>query len=634
MNIQVQICGLIVVVLLYVFYLSQRTLKLFRERLFINTMRSAMIALCFDILSVVGIHYRDVLPTVVVHLLCKAYLIGILVSNFAALFYLLPDILERARLRRLFLRLAAVMVAVCLSVLVSPIDVYEEGRVVYSLGLAVTLTYVYTIVFILTNLFLAATRLRKVNRRRAMAVILWMCGWMLAAAIQFLHNELLLVGFACALGMLVLYVMLEAPESYQDKQFSCFNSYAFDIYCGDMRRYEKKFSLLEIRLLDTDMPKSFQFHPIHTPTKIISMIKQEKGVYIFKNADNSIFVISDTPEKLKKIYQLCSDFVKPYGIQNCVEYLLIEDSQVFENSVDLSSLLTYSGQLSLNRAGELVIVNDSIIRGYVEEDNIANEVRDALKEDRIEVFYQPIYSFRSASFETAEALVRMRGRDGKLVSPGIFIPVAEKRGLIVELGERIFEKVCQFIAEDDPVGLGVHYLEVNLSVVQCERAELAEKLTNIMKCYRISPENLNFELTETGSIKAKLPLLENMSRLREHGATFSLDDFGKGESNLIYLIDMPVSILKMDSELTKSFHVNEKARHVVCSVVELAHSLGLKVVAEGIETEQELASIRETGVDYIQGYYFSRPMPKDEYLAFIRTHNGGRDGSGTESITA
>ena len=630
MNIQVQICGLVVVVLLYVFYLSQRTLKLFRERLFINVMRSAIMALCFDILSIVGIHYRDALPTVLVHLLCKAYLLAILASNFSALFYLLPDIMERDPLHKLFLRLSVVMAVACLSVLVCPIDVYEEGRVVYSLGPAVILTYVYTIAFILTNLFLAATRLRRVNRRRATAVILWMCGWMLAAAIQFLHNELLLVGFACALGMVVLYVMLEAPESYQDKQFACFNSYAFDIYCSDMRRYKKKFSLLEIRLLDEEVPKSFRFHPIQTPAKVISMMKQEKGVFIFKNADNSVFAVSEKTEKLKKVYKLCSDFVAPFGIQNCVEYLLIEDSGVFENSVDLSGLLTYSGRLSTERAGELVTVSNALIKGYAEEDNIANEIRNALKEDRIEVFYQPIYSLHSASFETAEALVRMRGRDGRLVSPSAFIPVAEKRGLIVELGERIFEKVCQFISEDNPVGFGVHYLEVNLSVVQCERAELAEKLTHIMNSYHISPDKLNFELTETGAIKAKLPLLENMSRLCEHGATFSLDDFGKGQSNLIYLIEMPVSILKMDYELTKSYHVNEKARHIICSVVELAHSLGLKVVAEGIETEQELTAIRETGVDYIQGYYFSRPMPKDDYLTFIRSHNG----SGKEAVTA
>ena len=628
MNIQVQLCGLIVIVLLYAFYRTQKTLKLYRERLFSLVMRCALATLSFDVLSIVGIHYRNVLPQFVVHFLCKAYLISILSSSFSALFYMLPDIMEEQKRKKLFRGLIALLGAEFLSIILSPINVYEQGREIYSLGVSVVLTYAYTISFIVTTLVLAAVKLWKVNRRRAVAVMLWMSFWVISAAIQFLHNELLLVGFAGAMDMVILYVMLEAPETNLDKQFNCFNSYAFDVFCSDMRRYgQKKFALLEINLVNKDLPSGIQFHPIRTPMKIISLISQEKGVRVFKNVDYSIYVVSEDVEKLKAVYEKCTAVIAPYGIQNSVEYLLLEDNGVFANSVELSDLLSYSRHLCAERAGELVTVSEQMIAGFAEEENIAKEIRDALAEDRIEVYYQPIYSFKTSDFETAEALVRMRGRDGKMVSPGLFIPVAEKRGLIIDLGERIFEKVCEFISRENPAAYGVHYLEVNLSVVQCEHAELADQLTHIMKQFDISPENLNFEITETGSIKTKLPLLENMSKLKEKGATFSLDDFGKGESNLIYLIDMPVSILKMDYDLTKSYHVNEKAKHVIHSVVDLAHSLGLKVVAEGIETEEELAAIRATGVDYIQGFYFSRPMPQQEYLDFIRTHNGGGDDS-------
>ena len=125
-------------------------------------------------------------------------------------------------------------------------------------------------------------------------------------------------------------------------------------------------------------------------------------------------------------------------------------------------------------------------------------------------------------------MVRICRKDGKLLSPGQFIPIAEENGQIVDLGERVFEKVCYYLKNTNIIALGIHYIEVNLSVVQCEDPNLSKKLISIVQKYKVDPGLINLEITETASINAHKTLLENMNNLIDFGFTFSLDDFGKG----------------------------------------------------------------------------------------------------------
>ena len=131
---------------------------------------------------------------------------------------------------------------------------------------------------------------------------------------------------------------------------------------------------------------------------------------------------------------------------------------------------------------------------------------------------------------------------------------------------------------------------------------------------------INLEITETASIGARKTLLKNMEKLIAYGFTFSLDDFGKGESNLMYVVEMPVSIVKLDYDISKYFFKSVKAQQVVRAVLSMAHGMNLKVVAEGIETEEEALRMQQEGVDYIQGFHYSRPLPMAEYVDFVRAH--------------
>jgi len=139
--------------------------------------------------------------------------------------------------------------------------------------------------------------------------------------------------------------------------------------------------------------------------------------------------------------------------------------------------------------------------------------------------------------------------------------------------------------------------------------------------YEIAPDRINFEITESAELKRRDIFKANLEALQEYGISFSLDDFGTGHSNLNYIVEMPVEIVKFDRDMTNAFFVEEKARVIMETAINMIHDMGLKVVVEGIETREQFEKMKELGVDYIQGFFFSRPVPQDEFYDFIKKNN-------------
>ena len=268
--------------------------------------------------------------------------------------------------------------------------------------------------------------------------------------------------------------------------------------------------------------------------------------------------------------------------------------------------------------GNCIILDEEKIAHYKERETTEAMIKAALAEDRIEVFYQPIYSTKEHKFVSAEALARIRDKDGNIVPPGKFIPIAEKSGLISRIGERVFEKTCIFIKENQlRERYGIEYVEVNLSVRQCEDTSLADTYILIMEKHNLDPSCINLEITESASIRRRNNLLKNMEVLIDYGVKFSLDDFGNGESNLNYIVDMPVSIVKFDRDMSQAYFANQKAKFVMEASMHMIHDMELEIVSEGVETKEQMEAIAALGIEYIQGYYFSKPLPAEEFLRFV-----------------
>jgi EAL domain-containing protein (putative c-di-GMP-specific phosphodiesterase class I) len=202
--------------------------------------------------------------------------------------------------------------------------------------------------------------------------------------------------------------------------------------------------------------------------------------------------------------------------------------------------------------------------------------------------------------------------------PGTFIPVAEENGLIIPLGTEIFRQVCAFLATGMPQECGLEYIEVNLSMAQFDDDNPADFIRKAMEDFEIRPDWINLEITETANATTRQAVLRNMDQLIKQGMRFALDDFGTGRSNLDYFVTMPVDIIKFDYKFTQWYFKSRKAKYVIESLIQLMNRMELPIVAEGVETKEQLDTMCNLGVAYIQGFYFSKPLPKEQFIGFLK----------------
>ena len=625
-NIQVQTSSLLVIVLIMLFYFLSRKIGLFTERVFTRILFGAFFCLLFDIISVVMICNDDILPHSLIEIFCKLYLASLISMAFAALDYILTELLSEKMYRRSVFIFFTIIPIEAIVVFLLPIDWYHQGRIVYSMGPATTATYIFAFLFIVGTVFLILAMREKLNKRRFIATSSWMVLWLVTAMVQFLNPELLIVGFSIMIGVLILFFLLENPASLLDRRVGSFNSHALYLFLDQVFERGEDYCVTSFFFDDTGA-EDFLGSSTNIMMNTVTFLRKYKNVAVYKNLENELVMLSRTKEAAEKVVTDYRDYYRSTlaritkersRTKARISIITLPDCTLVKNPDALFSLIHMTKESSSSGAS-LVITNvdSDALKKYYRFHEVADEIRRALEEDRLEVFYQPIFSTARNRYVSCEALARIRRADGSLISPGEFIPVAEETGLIIRIGDRVLEKVCSLLAHQKEVADSLDYVEVNLSVAQFKQADLFEKFLEITSRYKIDPSKINLEITETASIETKNTLLDTMQLFLDHGVSFSLDDFGKGQSNLMYVVEMPVSIIKLDMDMIKAYFVEAKAKHVVATTVKMAHDLGLHVVAEGIESEHELESMKLENIDFIQGYYFSRPVPTDEFIDMI-----------------
>ncbi len=185
----------------------------------------------------------------------------------------------------------------------------------------------------------------------------------------------------------------------------------------------------------------------------------------------------------------------------------------------------------------------------------------------------------------------------------------------------MLEKVCSFIASGEFKELGLQYIEINLSVAQCMQADLADKILQIMKRYGVTPDKINLEITETAASYSQNIMMENLEKLTREGIEFSLDDYGTGYSNIKSVASLPIKIVKLDKTFVDSEN-NPRMWTVLKNTIKMLKDMNMHIVVEGVETEGLVKKFTDLNCEYIQGYYYSRPIPESDFVAFMRKHAG------------
>ena len=256
---------------------------------------------------------------------------------------------------------------------------------------------------------------------------------------------------------------------------------------------------------------------------------------------------------------------------------------------------------------------------------LENKLRKALESKEFLLYYQPKQSLLGGKIVGLEALLRWRQADGDMLLPTKFISLAEEAGLIIPIGEWVLSTACLQNKVWHEAGYGSIVVSVNLSNRQFDQKDLIEVVTRALRNVDLHPRYLELEITESAVMQNPEEAIAILHKLRDLGVQISIDDFGTGYSSLNYLRRLPLDSLKIDRSFVMNLSTNSSDAAIVKAIIVLAHSLNLKVVAEGVETEQQLAFLRESGCDEIQGYLLSRPLPVGEISKVLVGKPGGAE---------
>ena len=249
-------------------------------------------------------------------------------------------------------------------------------------------------------------------------------------------------------------------------------------------------------------------------------------------------------------------------------------------------------------------------------------LRSALKEESLALHFQPRFDLRRARIVGAEALLRWPHPELGLIPPAQFLPLAEETDLIVPIGEWVLRTACAQTRVWHEAGLPELRIAVNVSSHQVHKGGLREAVERALRDARLDASLLEIEITESALIGDAPEVVETLSGLRRLGVRIALDDFGTGYSSLSSLKRFPIDELKVDRSFVSGVPGDADGEAIVTAIIAMAHGLGLSVVAEGVETDAQLAFLKDRGCDEFQGYFFSKPIPVSDWMEFVTSYSG------------
>lgn len=320
---------------------------------------------------------------------------------------------------------------------------------------------------------------------------------------------------------------------------------------------------------------------------------------------------------LTKISKITIDATE-LNLKACVGGVLFQAQSVTDGHTVLDAATKAKDKAAKQLDDPVVFYNEEIIGKYKEENLLLEDLKIALQQGQLEVFYQPKYNPYLNQIMGAEALVRWKHPIRGYVLPREFIPLAESKGLIWEITKVVFTKVCSDIRQWRQAGLNIVPVSVNLSTHDLFQAELFAYLLEDLNVYEIRPGDIELEVTETGIMHDLPRAISLLRKLKDLGFKLDIDDFGTGYSALSYLQVGVFDIIKLDrSFILQRDKYKEEGEKLITSILALGKNLGLKCICEGAETQEQVEFLKKAGCDGIQGYYFAKPMPEPDFVKLL-----------------
>ena len=401
---------------------------------------------------------------------------------------------------------------------------------------------------------------------------------------------------------------------------------ALNRYLDGLGSEGKKASLVNINFAEHRFLKDIYGEKVYLDLmqSIVDYLEKYEGSMVF-NTDEMDFIVVFTGDNDfdNTVFRIRRDLMSVWEVDKvsielspCV--IALPEGIVKNKNADSMINIIRHFATETNEKGErdYVMIDAAQLREKDENDAMEAELIESMREDRIEAYYQPIINVKTGMIDGAEALARVRDADGNIIANDKLIPIAEKSGMIMRMGFRVFEGVCRFVSKNDVRFYGIDHIGVNLSTVQCMQKNLADDLIDTMKLYDLEGDIFVFEITESAVAYSKDLLTKNNKKLKEYGCSIALDRFGKRIDDYLEMETMDVEIVKLDrSLLLKCFaSENKDIQAMGKAMVKMLIDQDKQVSVVGVETKEEFRDLKKAHVMYVQGRYFSDAVQGKELL--------------------
>ena len=483
--------------------------------------------------------------------------------------------------------------------------------------------YIIIVVFLFYILFSAYVTIifhKNIKRRRELyGIIFSLILLCIGLTCRTFIPQFLLMDTFCIMAIITITLIFMNPDFYIDRRTRLFNKEGIRAYLNEMD--SQKYTQI----------CAFVINHYHEAVEIYGVKQMDRGIgmigaYLKKTFPDLLlfyyrsgrFIMFSKPgvDMDAILDNIENRFESPWLSDDVELYLNVSFTKVVcdcRNYSTDSILTVLSSALAFvsNTENETFIIDEIQFASSQENTTIKRALEKAIENNAVEIFLQPIVDAHTYELVGAESLCRIRDDDGKIIPPGKFISIAENNGRINQLGEQVFENTCKFINHNNLSAFNMQWINVNLSTAQFMKNDLASTFEKFIKTYNVDPSEIHLEITEAAIIDESI-MKSQIQEIQKIGFVFALDDYGTGYSNASRLKHFPFINVKIDMSLVWDYCAEPD--QMLPMLIETLKSNGYSITAEGIETLEMAKAMTEIGCDYLQGWYFSKPIPPNEFI--------------------
>lgn len=503
----------------------------------------------------------------------------------------------------------------------------------YERGIGLFLIFLMAIYYFALGIRLVIVQKENMKPLQKVCAVFYASVVIISFIIQYLDTDLFVAQFAMALAMIFIFITLKNPLEFIDPSTKVFNRDGFVAVVEEHIARNRKFAVIGVQI-DGIKYVSERYGAENGSSLLSSMaffLKSiDKNCMVFHISAVSKFAIivpeqEDTENIIDKIRRRFDEAFYINGAEVSIwaylsEFDFPEDVRTVQDAVDTMDYVT--AQANTTKEQQIVRGSEVILQRKRRERDVAQAMDICIEHESFDVYFQPIKNVHSGKYECAEALVRMRSPELGLVMPAEFIPLAERNGQIIAIGDIVLRKVCRFLHESAIMDKSdIRCVNVNLSGLQCMQAEMGQHLMRIIDQEGIPHSQIIFEITESYASSDWDKLFRNMMELSVRGINFALDDYGTGYSNMANIMKYRYSVVKIDKTMLDAACTGKQAYVLLKYTIEMIKELNMNLLIEGVETEKQLDMVKQLGIDYVQGFYFSKPLCTDDFVKFLKGDN-------------